>query len=205
MKNIYSYADLLTYVREGRARFEQAEVEWFLRLQEVERTCMELIAAAGCETFGRFLKSNKLCEPTRYEAFCRGLARIDSKTAREMGTEAVIRLCDVREESKVPEVVQAVSAWREEHGGVFPTNETARHLVRQCDSRDEVPNAVRQKSARGHLEAELQKARADLRAEQAKSRKLEARVAELETELSRMRKRKAAHTQSYLDAKAPDT
>jgi len=192
MKKIGSYDELLGWLREGRATFERAEVDWFLRLREVELACMELITEAGCETFGRFLKSNKLCEPSRYEAFCKGLARVDEHTAREMGTDAVIRLCDVRDEEKVSEVVHAVSAWREEHGGVFPTNETARKIVRQCDPREELPQAVKRQSAAASLEAQLQKARADLRAEQAKNRKLQARVTQLEGEIAKLKDRKVA-------------
>lgn len=185
MKQIQSYEELLAWVREGRAKFERAEVEWFLRLREVELSAMELIREAGCETFARFLKSNMLCEPSRYDAFCHGLSRIDEQTARQMGTDAVIRLCDVREQSSVPEIVDAVAAWREQHGGVFPTNETARGLVRRCDPRKEQPQALQRKSALAQLAAELQKARADLRAERAKTKKLQARIAELERQVSK--------------------
>lgn len=179
MRKIDSYEELIAWVRDGRAKFERAEVEWFLRLREVELSSMQIICDAGCETFARFLKSNKLCEPARYDAFCKGLARIDDETAREMGTDAVIRLCDVRDDAKVPEVVHAVAAWREEHGGVFPSNETSRTLVRQCDPREEVPKPVRNLSRVAMLEAELAKVRADLRAERAKTRRLEAELGKL--------------------------
>ncbi len=184
MAKIETFEELLAYVREGRERFERAEVEWFLRLRDVEQRCMQLIEEAGCATFARFLKSNALCEPARYDAFCRGLERIDESTAREMGTDAVIRLCDVRNIEKVPVVVEAVSAWREEHGGVFPSNETARELVRKCDPREETPKAVKHKSVVAQLQAELQQARAELRVEQHRRKKLETRVHELEQQLA---------------------
>lgn len=191
MDKIETFEQLLAFVREGRARFERAEVEWFLRLRVVEQRYMHLLEEAGCATFGRFLKSNTLCEPARYDAFCRGLEKIDEATARQMGTDAVIRLCDVRHEEKVPAIVEAVSAWREEHGGVFPSSETARELVRQCDPREETPKAVKHRTVVAQLQAELQRAKAELRAEQRRREVAEAKVRELEAQLASGARRKA--------------
>jgi len=176
---------IINECRKLRIAFERDEARFFIGLAEIADKHTQTITDANCATFEAFLKKHEICEPSRYSTFRKGLAYTTPERAAELGTHAVMELAQVREPANVPKYEEAVSAWRETHGGVAPTRETACRLLRQVDPRAEVPAATKQVSELNRLRAENAELRAEIRA-------LRAENAELKSKLEKASKKKAA-------------
>jgi hypothetical protein len=171
-----TYDALLDELRDLRQQRDKADAVFLIRLLDVERQHMDVIRAAGCQSFAQFLKSNALTDPARYENFKAGLEKVkDENLAEEIGSEAVIVASQLTTPKMAPKFVKAITAWRddEKHAGMRPSQETAKHILLQVDPREEEPEAVRRQSELARLREENKR----LRAENAK---LKARIAALE-------------------------
>jgi hypothetical protein len=179
-----NYEQIIKHCRHLRLKLEQSEAAFFLGLVEVEEKYAPLLKENGCDTFASFLKTHELCEAFRYQSFKEGLAKISPKEALVMGAPAVMALNKLHDEDNLPKYTDAVQAWSKEHDGLTPREETARRLLRQVDPRPETPQAVKRQNDATRLAAELQQAKAQLRA-------AERKIAKLEKELEALRKKAA--------------
>ena len=165
-----TYDEIIERVRELRLKRDQADAALLLFLVEVEQEHIQVLRDAGCDSFAAFVQ--EFVKPSRYEAFRDGLARLgDTSLALRMGSEAVIAANHLTNGSA--KYVAAIEAWVDDKGGVLPTRETANKLLRQVDSRDEIPAAVRRQS-------ELAKLRDRVAKLEAENRQLRAQIAKLE-------------------------
>jgi hypothetical protein len=172
-----TYEELVRECSELRARSQELEARFLMKLVQVEREHMELLRDAGIDSIERFIESNALTKPARYRAFERGFATLnDADLAISMGVEAVIeagRLPSGTE--RVEMFCSAVRDWAAEHRGLLPRMETVKHLSRQIDPVAEMPRASRRQGELRRLQNELARL-------QAENRKLRERVRELEAQ-----------------------
>ncbi len=153
---------------------ERADATFLLRLRQVELEHMGLLRQNGHESFERFLKSSKLCDPARYRDFVVGLEKIGEEQALALGADATVEAAALSGTIAGKKYVVAIEAWREQHRGVAPTRETSAKILRQVDPREEEPQAVgnvrRQNDLRVQC-AKLEQVVADQKAEILKLRR----------------------------------
>jgi len=168
---------------------ERADAVFLLRLREVENEHMPLLRQNGHESFERFLKSSKLCDPARYRDFVAGLNKLGEEQALALGADAIVEAASLTSKAAGSKYVTAIEAWREQHRGVAPTRETSAKILRQVDPREEEPKAIGNARRQDDLRircAELEQLVAQQRAELMKLRKerdeLKARCVQLSKE-----------------------
>lgn len=171
-----NFNQIITECRRLRSEAEVAEAKFLTFLRKVELEFMDELRANGCDTFERFLKTHGLCDAARYRKFTLGFdkLKLDQDTAQQMGVPAVMAGSEIKNKRRSSSYIDAVVAWKLDHGDVMPKPETAQRLMRQVDPRKEIPQAVRKLSEIDRLRIE--------------NSKLRARVRELETELRAAKK-----------------
>lgn len=168
------YKTLCAELSKLRQAKERAEARFILRLHEVEQSEMDLLRAAGHESFDRFLKSNNFMDPARYRSFVAGLQKVGEKRALDIGAEATIEAAAILDgEAMAAKYTAAILDWRQEHMGMFPSGEAAGRILRQVEPREEIPKATRSQSELRRLRNRI----AELEAENAK---LRSKIAKLE-------------------------
>lgn len=164
-----TYEQLVAEISELRLKRDQAEAVMLCRLVAIERDNMETILAAGHNSFDSFVE--QFIKPGKFEAFKRGLDKVDIATAQRIGSDATI--VAGRLSNGPDEYVEAVVAWRGEHNGMFPTQQTCRNILRDVDPQRQVPGPVRRLELVAQLRAEIESLRAE-------NRELKRRIAKLE-------------------------
>lgn len=145
-----------------RLEREKAEAKFFVRLYDVEQQEMELLRAAGCDTFDRFLKSTALADSSRYRNFVKGFEKVGRDVALVIGADAVIEAAAIIDGAETVDRYQAaIVDWKEEHRGVHPSREQSARLLRQIEPRAEIPEAVRTQSEIRRLRNEVARLKAE--------------------------------------------
>lgn len=183
------YAKIIERIVGLRRARDASEAEMLCAILDIgtDADDMHALALAGCDSLERFCRRNELCEAARFRAFANGVKKVGRAKALEIGAEATIQAAKLTDTpAAVLRYMESLVAWREQHGGVAPSQQTARRIRLQVDPIPEVPNAVRIKTA---LAAErdrvaiLEVENAQLRAQVAKLTKerdvLKARVTQL--------------------------
>lgn len=167
-----TYEGLIREIRELRAARDRAEERLLLRLVEIERDHMGIIADGGCASFAMFCK--EFVSPARFEAFKAGLKKIGDNDSLAIGTAATIVAARV-EPQKVRTYVADIKAWARVEKRM-PTKEAADRVRLKRSTTEEVPRAVAQEERRedelARLRAENDDLRARLRASEAENAKL---------------------------------
>jgi hypothetical protein len=178
-----TYDQLLKKLTRLRQKYERSEVEFFLFLREASKEHEELINNVH-GSFSAFLRDTGLCDEGRFGSFCNGLERTDDGTARKIGTNMVIALAKAEREEFVQTAIQYALDSVEKRG-VCPSQKLAADFMIKSRARDQIPRATQEKTLIASLQAELQKVKADLRASEAKNRKLMQRIEQLEKQLGK--------------------
>lgn len=157
-----TYDQIIDEIRELRLKRDQSDARLLLRLVDIERDHMDVIAEGGCATFGQFLKSlDSIVDPSRYDGFKAGLRAIGEAAAMECGADATIEAGRLTDNGMAPAYTQAIRDWSADHGGTLPTRQTAHKLLTQVDPRSEVPDSTRRQNELAMLRAENQRLRAE--------------------------------------------
>lgn len=191
--------EIVSEARRLRAQAEAAEAAFLIYLHTVEQNHMSVIQSCGMETFDRFLRSFELCRPERYRDFVAGMQKVGAIAAQRIGTEATMMARKLSGQQQAGEYVGALDKWREQHGEVFPTSETAERMLRNVDPRKTIPASVVRDEGRRALEndvARLKKENADLVAKLSRVEKerdaLQKRCVQLSRELEQAKRRKGS-------------
>ena len=178
----YGYDDLVNEVIRLREEANAARQRLMEFLYEIKNDSekLSLITGQGM-SFKLFVESIALVRLRVYMEWEEGWERIGKpEVARRIGTEAtrgVTRLVNV---GKTDDYISAVDAWIEEKNGATPSQEKAKTLACQIDPRAEVPAAVRSRTEKEKLKAELSRAKAEVKKLRAENRSLKKKLEKLE-------------------------
>lgn len=168
-----TYEDLIEQCRKLRARAERAESEFFIFLIKVEKEEKELLTANGVGHFHQFIRSNHLCEPHRYDEFCRGVERIGAEKALELGAAHTMRAGRLRDVSVLPDLERRTAAFIATEG-VAPSELTVSGWCRELDTPPKTHSTVRRGDELNRLRAENKRLKVELATAQRRIRELEA-------------------------------
>jgi hypothetical protein len=156
------YDEIVAEARRLRIGREQRDTEFLLYLNSIHKTEMALLSNMGHPTFASFLKDTELIEPSRYANFAAGVDLVGEKTARDLGAASVIALANATSRAAATEVCRVMYQWQEQHGGVRPSLQTAKRILRQVDPRKEVPRAAKAATEQQRLQAENARLKSEL-------------------------------------------
>jgi hypothetical protein len=134
-----TYGEIVRKLSNLRSRSEGAEVEFLLALVETEENWLHILLNNGHDSFIAFLKAHHFCSVIRWNTFRLGLQHITREQARKIGDKSVLALAKTVNPANVPEFVESVLLWKEDHGGVCPSRQTAEKMLKEVDPRKEVP------------------------------------------------------------------
>jgi hypothetical protein len=186
MADTMTYEHLIDECKRLRGRHQRAEAEFFVFLMSAEREHAAVWRDAGCVTFEQFLKSNHLCDPSRYRFFAIGVDRVGVGEALANGAFWTIERGRM-DQATPPIAIQEFTARAHafvETEGFAPSEQAVREWRSQVVASGKDHATVRKVNALARLREENKRLSAELKV-------AKTRITELEGQLLK-RKRKAA-------------
>lgn len=168
------YENLIVECKRLRLAFERDEARFLVALSDIEEQHMDMLSQNGCATFENFLKTHNLCDAARYSLFRAGLAKVGREAAEQIGVQAVLGAARIKEPDKAPAFVQWAGSFVEQHGTAPSGQAVNRELLTRgfVEPSAKPAQVVKASNELARLRAENAELRAQLKAEQAKSKRL---------------------------------